>query len=114
MKKFRHEERFLKTLTEKNGEMLSIIDLTDYHGLTPNDLIQRPKFIPYFFEGTQYTDDLMYQESIFVMDNNIYIYLSKGDPSISSFSCRIYYPIEKRKDVEFFILNLKKLKKNGN
>ena len=45
MKKFRHEERFLKTLTEKNGEMLSIIDLTDYHGLTPNDLIQRPKFI---------------------------------------------------------------------
>ncbi len=111
MKKFKYEEQFLKTVTKKNGEMLSIIDLLDYHGLTPNDLIQRPKFIPYFFEGTQYTDDLMCQESIFMMDNNIYIYLSKGEPNISSFSCRIYYPIEKRKDVEFFILNLKKFKK---
>ena len=40
--------------------------------------------------------------------------LSKLEPMISSFSCKIYYPIRKKKDVEFFILNLKKLKKDGN
>lgn len=114
MKKFRHEEQFLKLLTEKNGEMYSVIELVDFHKLTPNELIKRPKFAPFFLEGIHMTNELVYQESIFVMDNTIYIYLSKEEPSFSSFSCKIYYPIEKKKDVEFFILNLKKLEKNGN
>jgi hypothetical protein len=57
---------------------------------------------------------IYYLNSIFLFDDDTYIYLSKSEPMISSFSCKIYYPIRKRKDVEFFILNLKKLKKNGN
>ena len=40
--------------------------------------------------------------------------VSKTEPIVSSFSCRIYYPIRKKKEVDFFILNLKKLKRDGN
>ena len=115
MEKFKHEEKFLEILTEQTGEMYSITELTDGHGLTPDSLIDKSKrFDPYFLEGTQYSDNIVYLNSIFVWDNDIHIYLSKVEPMISSFSCKIYYPIKKKKDVEFFILNLKKLKKDGN
>ena len=114
MEKFKHEERFLDLVTEKTGELYSIIELTDGHGLTPQSLLNKPKFEPYFMEGTQYSDSLAYLNSIFVFDNDIHIYLSKTDTIVSSFSCKIYYPIRKKKDVEFFILNLKKIKKDGN
>ena len=114
MEKFKHEERFLDLITEKSGEFYSITELTDGHGLTTTGLTDKPKFTPYFLEGTNYADGTHYLDSIFVFDNDIYIYLSKVEPMISSFSCKIYYPIRKKKDVEFFILNLKKLKKDGN
>lgn len=114
MEKFKHEERFLEVITEKTGELYSITELTDGHGLTIVGLLDRPKFTPYFLDGIHYSDGIHYLDSIFVFDNDIHIYLSKVEPMISSFSCKIYYPIRKKKDVEFFILNLKKLKKDGN
>jgi len=112
MEKFKHEERFLKLITEKTGELFSITELTDGHGLTCGSLMNKPKFTPYFLEGTNYADGTIYLDSIFVFDNDIHIYLSKSEPTISSFSCKIYYPIRKLRDVDFFILNLKKIKKN--
>jgi len=114
MEKFKHEERFLELITEKTGELYSITELSDGHGLTSRTLMDKPKFTPYFLEGTNYVDGTHYLDSIFVFDNDIYIYLSKLEPMISSFSCKIYYPIRKKKDVDFFILNLKKMKKDGN
>ena len=114
MEKFKHEEQFLKNLTEKTKEMFSIMGLTDGHSLSPSELKNRPKFTEYFSDSVQFSDGISNSESIYVYDENIYIYLSKSDPMISSFSCKIYYPIRKKKDVEFFILNLKKMKKNGN
>jgi hypothetical protein len=115
MEKFKHEEKLLELITEKSGELFSSILLTSDHGLTPTDLHNKPKFTPYFLEGIQLMNDgIFYPSSIFLFDEDTYIYLSKSEPMISSFSCKIYYPIRKRKDVEFFILNLKKLKKNGN
>ena len=114
MEKFKHEERFLDLITEKSGEFYSITELADGHGLTSSGLMDKPKFKPYFLEGTNYADETHYLDSIFVFYDDIYIYLSKVEPMISSFSCKIYYPIRKKKDVEFFILNLKKLKKDGN
>jgi hypothetical protein len=115
MEKFKHEERFLELITESDGIMLSMTELADGHGLTPDDLIDKPKFSPYFLDGVENSiNRIIYLDSIFVFYDNIYIYLSKNEPMISSFSCKIYYPIKKKKDVEFFILNLKKLKKNGN
>lgn len=114
MEKFKHEERFLELITEKTGELYSITELTDGHGLTYETLIDKPKFTSYFLDGVNYTDKTHYSDSIFVFDNDIYIYLSKLEPMIYSFSCKIYYPIRKKKDVDFFILNLKKMKKDGN
>jgi hypothetical protein len=114
MKKFKHEERFLELITEKTGEFYSITELTHGHGLTSGTLMDKPKFTPYFLEGANYDDGTHYLDSIFVFDNDIYIYLSKLEQMISSFSCKIYYPIRKKKDVDFFILNLKKMKKDGN
>ena len=114
MEKFKYEEKFLELITEKDGEMYSITELSDGHGLTPYELLQRPKFTPHFLDGTEYSNGVSYLNSIFVFDENIYIYLSKSEPMVSSFSCKIYYPIRKKKDVEFFTLNLKKLKKDGN
>ena len=115
MEKFKHEEKLLELITEKSGELLSSILLTDDHGLNPTDLQTKPKFSPHFLEGVQLNNgEIFYPNSIFVFDENIYIYLCKSEPLISSFYCKIYYPIRKKKDVEFFILNLKKLKKNGN
>ena len=114
MEKFKHEKRFLELITEKTGEFYSITELTDGHGLNSSSLMDKPKFTPYFLEGTNYADGTHYLDSIFVFDNDIYIYLSKLEPLISSFSCKIYYPIRKKKDVDFFILNLKKMKKDGN
>ena len=114
MGKFKHEEQFLKNLTERTKEMSSIMELTDGHSLSPSELKNRPKFTEYFSDSVQFSDGISNSESIYVYDENIYIYLSKSDPMISSFSCKIYYPIRKKKDVEFFILNLKKMKKNWN
>ena len=114
MEKFKHEERFLELITEKTGEFYSITELTDGHGLNSSSLMDKPKFTPYFLDGQQYTDGVVYLDSIFVYDNDIYLYLSKSDAIVSSFSCKIYYPIRKKKDVDFFILNLKKIKKDGN
>lgn len=114
MEKFKHEKRFLDLITQKTGDLYSITELTDGHGLTSSSFVNKPKFEPYFLEGTNYSDGTYYSDSIFLFDENIYIYLSKSEPMISSFSCKIYYPIRKKKDVEFFILNLKKLKKDGN
>lgn len=114
MNKFKHEDRFLDNYIEKNGELLSTIELDIGHGITPYELISRPKFSEYFLDGVEGTNGLYYLDAIFIFDDDIYIYLSKTEPMISSFSCKIYYPIRKRKDVEFFILNLKKSKKNGN
>jgi len=115
MEKFKHEERFINQITESEGVMLSMTELADGHGLTPQTLIDKPKFSPYFLDGVENSINAMvYLDAIFVFDDNIYIYLSKREVMISSFSCKIYYPIRKKKDVEFFILNLKKLKKDGN
>jgi len=114
MKKFKHEEKFLEILFETKKEMISIMELTDGHSLSPSVLKNRPKFTEYFSDAIQFSDGLSYSDSIYVFDEDIYIYLSKSEPLISSFSCKIYYPIRKKKDVEFFILNLKKMKKNGN
>lgn len=114
MEKFKHEERFLNHITEKTNDLYSIIELTDGHNLTPNNLIEKPKFVTYFLDGTNYADGTHYLDSIFVFDNDIYIYLSKLEPIISSFFCKIYYPIRKKKDVDFFILTLKKMRKDGN
>ena len=114
MQKFKHEERFLDNLTEKTGDLHSISELSDGHGLTPDQLMGKDKFSEYFLDGTEYSTGTVYLDAIFVFDEDIYLYLSKSDVIVSSFSCKIYYPIRKRKDVEFFILNLKKIKKNGN
>ena len=111
---FKHEERFLEFITEEHKELFSITELVDGHGLNPNLLIEKNKFIEYLMEGTQYSNGISYSDSIFLYDENIYLYLSKSEPMISSFFCKIYYPIRRKKDVEFFILNLKKLKKDGN
>ena len=114
IKIFKHEERFLNFIVEENKVLYSVMELSDGHGLTPIDLFEKSKFSPYLLDGKQYSDGTSYLDSIFVLDNDIYIYLSKSSSIVSSFSCKIYYPIEKKKDVEFFILNLKKLKKHGN
>lgn len=114
MDKFKHEKRFLDLISEKNDEMYSMIELSDGHGLNPNWLFDKPRFTPYLLDGQQYDDGVIYLDSIFVYDTVIYIYLSKSDVVVSSFSCKIYYPIRKKKDVDFFILNLKKIKKDGN
>lgn len=112
--KFKHEERLLNYLTEENKVLYSIIELTEGHLLTPDSLIEKPRFESYLLDGVQYSNGVSYLDSIFLYDSNIYIYLSKSEPIVSSFSCKIYYPINRKKDVEFFILNLKKLKKDGN
>jgi len=114
MEKFKHEKKFLENLKDKNSELFSINELYDGHGLTPQELFNRPKFMEHFLDGVEYSSSIMYMDAIFVYNDDIYIYLSKNDPIISSFSCKIYYPIRKKKEVEFFMLNLKKLKKNGN
>lgn len=114
MQKFKHEEKFLKNLSKKNDEFFSIIEITDGHGLSPSELKLKPKFTEYFSDSVQYSDGTSQLDSIYLYDEDIYIYLSKSEAIISSFSCKIYYPIRKKKDVEFFILNLKKMKKNGN
>jgi len=114
MEKFKQEEKFLENLKETTNVFFSITSLSEGHGLTPNELFSKPKFTEYFLDGIEYSTGTIYLDGIFVFDDNIYIYLSKSDVSVSSFSCKIYYPIEKKKDVEFFILNLKKMKKNGN
>ena len=112
MEKFKHEERFLENILKTNENLFSIMELSDGHSLSPSELKNRPKFTEYFSDSVQFSDGISNSESIYVYDENIYIYLSKSDPMISSFSCKIYYPIRKKKDVEFFVLNLKKLKKN--
>ena len=114
MGNFIHEEKFLKLNQDTKSELLSINTLEDGHELTPEFLFTKPKFTPYLLDGKEVSGRMSYLESIFVYDDDIYLYLSKSDAMISSFSCKIYYPIIKKKDVEFFILNLKKLKKNGN
>ena len=115
MEKFKLEEKFLELLVDKTGELYSTIQLSNAHELTPTDLQNKPKFSPYFLDGEEgMNGGIYYLNSIFLFDDDTYIYLSKSEPMISSFSCKIYYPIKKKKDVEFFILNLKKLKKNGN
>ena len=78
-----------------------------------NLLIQKEFDIEYL-NGDEYNGEIKYNEGIFKHRSGFYIYLSKSEPMISSFSCKIYYPIRKKKDVEFFILNLKKIKKDGN
>jgi len=114
MKKFKHEERFLENILEVYNELFSVMELSDGHELSPELLFTKKKFTEYFLDGVQYSTGTSYLDSIFLFDENIYIYLSKTDTIVSSFSCRIYYPIRKKKDVDFFILNLKKLKKDGN
>ena len=114
MEKFKHEEKLLELLIENTKEIYSITELLFDHTLTCESLLDKPKFEPYFLEGNNTSVGNYYLDSIFIYDEDIYIYLSKTEPMISSFSCKIYYPIRKRNDVEFFILNLKKLKKNGN
>ncbi len=114
MEKFRHEEKFLENLSKMSDQFFSMILITDGHGLSPNELKTRTKFTEFFSNSVQYSDGTTHLDSIYVFDEDIYIYLSKSDPTISSFSCKIYYPIRKKKDVEFFILKKKKKKKNGN
>ena len=114
MKKFKHEERFLNNLTEISKELFSVVELSDGHELTPELLFTKKKFSEYFLDSIQYSTGTSYLDSIFVFDEDIYIYLSKTEPIVSSFSCRIYYPIRKKKEVDFFILNLNKLKRDGN
>jgi hypothetical protein len=114
MEKFKHEERLLELVTTKYGEMYSTTTLNEGHGLNTMSLLGKPKFEPYFLDGIEGVSGIFYLDSIFLFDDDIYIYLSKSEPMISSFSCKIYYPIRKKKDVEFFILNLKKIKKDGN
>ena len=113
MEKFKHEKRLLDFLIEENKILYSTIQLTGFIELTPESLLEKPRFENYLLDGMQYTDGVSYSDGIFIYDNNIYIYLSKTDPLVSSFSCKIYYPINRKKDVEFFILNLKKLKKDA-
>jgi hypothetical protein len=114
MEKFKHEERLLGLITESTREMYSITELSFNHTLTCENLLNKPKFKPFFLEANDTSLGNYYLESIFLYDEDIYIYLSKSEPMISSFSCKIYYPIKKQKDVGFFILNLKKIKKDGN
>lgn len=114
MGNFIHEERFLKLYQETKSELLSINTIEDGHELTPEFLFTKPKFMTYLLDGKEISGRMSYLESIFVYDDDIYLYLSRSESMFSSFSCKIYYPIRKKKDVEFFILNLKKLKKNGN
>ena len=113
-KLFKHEERFLNFITDQSKELFSIFELAGGHQLSPEILIDKNKFVQYLMEGVQYSNGISYSDSIFLFDENVYIYLSKSDPIVSSFSCKIYYPIKKKKDVDFFILNLKKIKKDGN
>ena len=114
MSKFKHEEKFLENLSKTSDQFFSMVELTEGHGLSPDELTNKPKFIEFFSDSKQYSDGSAQSDVIYVYDEDIYIYLSKSEPIISSFSCKIYYPIRKKKDVNFFILNLKKLKKNGN
>jgi hypothetical protein len=87
MEKFKLEEKFLELLVDKTGELYSTIQLSDTHGLTPTDLQNRPKFSPYFLDGKEdISGGISYLSSIFLFDDDTYIYLSKSDPMISSFS----------------------------
>lgn len=107
---FKHQEIFIENLKNKTDELYSITQLNGGHLLTITSLLNKPKFSIYFLDGVEFIDGLSYSDAIFVFDFDIYVYLSKDELSDSSFSCKIYYPIRKKKDVEFFIINLKKLK----
>jgi hypothetical protein len=109
--KFKYEETFYKKLTEKSNEMYSIIDLDNTTLITPSLLFKyNTKYKPYFLYGKMYENMQIYSDVIFYFDDDIYIYLSNTDINISSFYCKIYYPISKKQDIDFFILNLKKIK----
>ena len=114
MEKFKHEEKFLEIISKTTDQFFSMIELTEGHGLSPHEFDNKPKFVEFFSDSKQYSDGNLQSDVIYVFDEEIYIYLSKSESVISSFSCKIYYPIRKKKDVNFFILNLKKMKKNGN
>jgi hypothetical protein len=109
MEKFKQEERLLDLLTHEKDYLYSYIELSTDIGLTPQDLEGKSKFKPLENQG-----EICYLESIFTFDDNIFIYLCRSEIVIKSFFCRIYFPIEKKNDVQFFLLNLKKMKKNGN
>lgn len=114
MEKFKQEERLLNLITTKKDFLYSYIELSTDIGLTPQDLEGKLKFKPFMISGLENQGEICYTESIFTFDDNIFIYLCRTEVIIKSFFCRIYFPIEKRNDVQFFLLNLKKMKKNGN
>ncbi len=114
MEKFKQEERLLDLLTHEKDYLYSYIELSTDIGLTPQDLEGKSKFKPFMISSLENQGEICYLESIFTFDDNIFIYLCRSEIVIKSFFCRIYFPIEKKNDVQFFLLNLKKMKKNGN
>lgn len=109
--KFKYGDMFYKQLLDKTNEMYSVVDISEYVSLTPEMLFKNnTKYRPYFLDGKMLGLSQLYSDIIFCFDDDIYIYLSNTDPIISSFYCKIYYPIRKKQDVDFFIINLKKIK----
>jgi len=114
MEKFKQEERLLNLITQENNCLYSDIELSSEIALTPQDLEGKSKFKLYMISSVENQGQICYLESIFTFDDNIFIYLYRSEIVMKSFFCKIYFPIEKKNDVQFFLLNLKKMKKNGN
>jgi len=53
MEKFKHEERFLENIFKTNENLFSIMELSEGHGLSPNELKSKTKFTEFFSDSIQ-------------------------------------------------------------
>ena len=111
--KFSFEDKFLNDLYSKTGEIYSIIEVPEGHGLNPDLLENKPKFTPFYVDGKFYEGKTIPLVAVYKTESNYYLYLYKKDWTFASYNLKIYYTIKIQKEVLFFINNLKKLK-NGN
>lgn len=113
MESISFEERFLNDVYVKTGELYSVLDVPNPEGLNPEMLEGKPKFTPYYIEGSYYEGKVLPLTSVYKTESNYYLYLYRKE-SLTTYRLKIYYPIRVQKEVLFFINNLKKLNKNGN
>ena len=67
MEKFKHEKNFLENYTTQKNELLSILELSDGHNLTPMELRNKKKFFEFFSNAKQFSDGVSYFDSIFML-----------------------------------------------
>lgn len=114
MESISFEDRFINDIYGKTGEVYSVLNVPNTEGLSPEMLEGKPKFTPYYVEGTYYEGKVLSSTSVYKTESNYYLYLYKKESSFASYQLKVYYPIRVQKEVLFFINNLKKLNKNGN